>query len=197
MATMTNRDPARRLSETSSLMGVLDFHPRPAVVLAFLTITLAVVGWRIFRDAGAPRFDALTDEAIGIYAALPAESAGAAPVEIDTAEKRILEISGVPVQLPRDAAGFVVTGLGRETVRKRPAAALRFRYDTGSFLLIVFRPERFLGGRDRTDVPEESLLSGEKDGRSYVLWEREKAAFIMVSDVDVIRAFGLVRRFFT
>lgn len=197
MATMTNRDPARRVSDTSSLMGVLDFHPRPAVVLILLTLTLAVVGWRIFRDAGAPRFDALTEEAIGIFAALPAENAGAAPMEIDAAEKRILEISGVPVQLPRDAAGFAVTGLERKTVRKRPAAALRFRYDTGSYVLIVFRPERFLGGGNRADVPEESLLSGERDGRSYVLWEREKAAFIMVSDVDVIQAFHLVRRFFT
>ena len=196
MATTTNRDPARRLPETSSLMGVLEFRPRPVIVLIFLTITIAVVGWRIFRETGVPRLNALADEALGIYAASGAGEPASTLLEIDVAEKKILDLSGVSVVLPRDASGFVVAGVEKETVRKHPAAAMRFSYDGGRHLLIVFRQDHFMVGKARPAFPEESLLSGERDGKSFVFWERDEASFIMVSDVDVIRAFGLVRRFF-
>ena len=197
MATTTNRDPARRLPETSSLMGVLEFRPRPAIVLIFLTITVAVVGWRIFRETGVPRLNALAEEALGIYAASGAGEPATSVLEIDAAERKILDLSGVPVGLPRDASGFVVAGVEKETIRKRAAAAMRFSYDGGRHLLIVFRQDRFLGGKARAAFPEESLLSGEREGKSFVIWERDGASFVMVSDVDVTRAFSLVRLFFT
>jgi hypothetical protein len=197
MATRTNRNPARRLPEASSLMGVLDFYPRPAIVLVFLTLTIAVVGWRIFKESGAPRMEALAGEAIRLYEASPKRDAASAPPEYEAAEKRILELTSVSVDLPRAEPGFVLTGLDREVVRNQPAAALRFRYDGSYNLLVVFRQTRFLGGKARAAFPEESLLSGEHDGKSFIMWERDGASFIMVSDADVIRAFGLVRRFFT
>ncbi len=193
---MTDRDPARRLPDTSSLMGVMEFRPRLTIVLIFLTITVAVVGWRIFREAGAPRMDAIAGEAVAAYASSMAGSGASTPMEMDDAERKILELSGVAVTLPRDASGFVVTGVERETVRKRAAAGIRFSYDGGDHLLIVFRPERFLKAKAGALFPEESLLSGERDGRSFVFWERDGASFIMVSDADVTRAFGLVRRLF-
>jgi hypothetical protein len=194
---MTNRDPARRMPETSSLMGVMEFRPRPVIVLIFLTITVAVVGWRIFRETGVPRLNALADEAMGLYSASPAAGDDPEPLEIDAAERKILDLSGVAVGLPREAAGFVVTGVEGKTVRKKAAAAMRFRYEGGSHLLIVFRKDRFLGGKPLPAFPEESLLSGERDGMSFVFWEREGASYIMVSDADVIRALSLVRRFFS
>jgi len=197
MGTSTNRDPARRLSETSSLLGVLEFHPRPAIVLAFLTLAVAVVGWRIFREAGAQRVEALAAEAVGIYEAFPEGGARAAPLPIDPAEKRIFELSSVTVDLPREAPGFVVTGVERATVGKRPAAALRFRHEERFWLLIVFREDRFLGRTAQAELPEESLLSGERDGKSFVYWERDGATFIMVSEADLIQVFRLVRSFFT
>ncbi len=197
MATTTNRDPARRLPETSSLMGVMEFRPRLTIVLIFLTITVGVVGWRIFREAGAPRIKAMADEAMAVYASSPAGGVASTPLEIDDAEKKILELSGVAVGLPRDASGFAVTAVERETMRKQAAAAMRFRYDGGNHLLIVFQADHFLGGKPKAVFPEESLLSGERDGKSFVFWERDGASFIMVSDVDVIRAFSLVRLFFT
>lgn len=194
---MTNRDPARRMPETSSLMGVMEFRPCPAIVLIFLTITVAVVGWRIFRETGVPRLNALADQAMALYSASPAAEAESAPLEIEAAEKKLLDFSGVAVGLPRDAAGFVVTGVEAETVRKKTAAAMRFRYEGGRHLLIVFRKDRFLGGKPLPAFPEESLLSGERDGRSFVIWERDGASYVVVSDLDVIRALELVRRFFT
>jgi hypothetical protein len=197
MAATANRNPARRIPETSSLMGVLELNPRPVIVLVFLTITIAVVGWRMFQGSGASRMDALTVEAMRVFAAAPEQDAASAAPETEEAEKKILELTGVSMDLPPAESGFLVTGLGRETVRNRTAAALRFRYDGGYYLLVVFRREGFLGGKTRAAFPEESLLSGERDGKSFVLWEREGASFIMVSDVDVIQAFGLVRRFFT
>jgi len=194
---MTNRYPARRIPETSSLMGVMEFRPRPAIVLVFLTLTVAVVGWRIFRETGVPRLNALVDKAMGIYSASPAAVGMPAPLEIDAAEQKVLDYSGVAVGLPRDAAGFVVTGVEAESVRRKNAAAMRFSYEGGRHLLVVFRKDRFLGGKPLPAFPVESLLSGERDGRSFVFWERDGVSYIMVSDVDVIRALALVRRFFT
>jgi len=197
MATTTNRNPARRLSETSSLMGVLEFRPRLVIVLGFLTLTVAVVGWRIFLDAGAPRVNALAREAVALYEAPASGDAGAPTPEAAAAEKKILEYSGVAVALPHDVSEFAVLGVSRETLRKRAAAALRFRYEGNGYLLVVFRRDRLLGGDAPAAFPAESFLSGERDGKSFVLWERDGAAFVMVSDVDMTRTFDLVRRFFT
>ncbi|MGE5248295.1 MAG: hypothetical protein ACM3L8_08100, partial [Verrucomicrobiota bacterium] len=142
MATTTNRNPARRLPETSSLMGVLEFRPRLAMVLAFLTLTVAVVGWRIFRDAGAPRVNALARDAVALYEAGPVRNDAASMQEAAAAEKKILEFSGVAVTLPHDVPEFVVDEVVRATLRKRPAAALRFEYAGSAYLLVVFRQEQ-------------------------------------------------------
>jgi hypothetical protein len=197
MATSTNRNPARRLAETSSLLGVLEFRPRLVIVLVFLTLTVAVVGWRIFQDAGAPRINALAREAVDLYGALPPGDDDVSMQEAAAAERKILEYSGVPVTLPHDVPEFLVLGVFRETLRTRTAAALRFQFAGDRYLLVVIRHERFLGRESAAPFPEESFLSGEREGKSFVLWEREGASYIMVSDVDVTRTFDLVRRFFT
>jgi hypothetical protein len=197
MATSTNRNPGHRSAETSSLMGVLEFRPRLVIVLAFLTLTVAVVGWRIFRDAGAPRVNALAREAVDLYGTLPPGDNDVSMQEAAAAERKILEFSGVPVTLPHDVPEFAVQGVRRETIRKRTAAALQFQFAGDAYLLVVFRNERFLGGDLPAPFPEESFLSGEREGKSFVLWEREGASYIMVSNVDVTRTFDLVRRFFT
>ena len=134
---------------------------------------------------------------VAAFAALPPEGASSQPMDPGEAERRILDISGVAVGLPRDAAGFVVSTVERVTIRKRPAAGVRFRFEGGRYLLIVSRKENFFGGRPKASFPDDSLLSGERDDRSFVIWEREDASFIMVSDADVAQAFSLVRRFFT
>ena len=197
MAGTTNRNPARRVPETSSLLGLVDFRPRITVVLVFLTIMVAVFGWRFTRDAGVRRIDALAREAVGILAAAPPGKDGTGVPDPSEAEKRVRELSGVTLDLPRDDAEFVLTGVSRETFGKRPAEAVRFRYGGNAFRLLVFRQERLLGGEAPAAFPEESFLSGEREGKSYVFWEREGASYIMVSDADVTRAFDLVRRLFT
>jgi hypothetical protein len=197
MATTSNRNPARRLSETSSLLGVLEFRPRLTMVLVFLTLTVAVVGWRIFRDAGAARVNALARAAVSLYSAPPNAAHAASTMDVSAAEKKILELSGVKVELPHDAPEFVVDAVSRETLRKKPVAALRFRYAGDAYLLIVLHEDRFLGGEASSAFPKESFVSGGRDGKSFVLWEREGVSYIMVSDVDVARTFELVRRYFT
>ncbi|HLN92819.1 MAG TPA: hypothetical protein VK389_03085, partial [Thermoanaerobaculia bacterium] len=57
--------------------------------------------------------------------------------------------------------------------------------------------DRLLGSPPVAAFPEGSFVSGERGGRSFVLWEREGASCIVVSDVDVTQAFDLVRRLFT
>jgi hypothetical protein len=198
MASTTNRNPARRLTETSSLLGVMEFRPRLAIVLVFLTLTVAVVGWRISRDAGVRRVDAMAREAVRLFASMPAGTEiRTGPPEAAEAEERVREETGATLDLPRDDADFLLEGVGRETIGGRKAAAVRFRYGGDAFLLLAFRQERLLGDRSPAAFPEESFLSGDREGKSFVFWERDGASYILVSDVDVTRAFDLVRRFFT
>ena len=193
-----NRTPARRLAETSSLMGLVEFRPRLAVVLAILTLVVALVGWRISRDAGVRRVDVLAREAVNLFvAASEPGSVPAAPLDPAEAEKKVHAISGVALELPRDEPDFAVERVGREKVGKQTAAAVRFRYAGDVFLLLAFRQDRLLGDRPPAAFPEESFLSGEREGKSFVFWERDGALYIVVSDVDVTKAFDLVRRFFT
>jgi len=193
-----DRNPARRLAETSSLLGLVEFRPRLAVVLALLTVTVAVVGWRISRDAGVRRVDGLAREAVRLF--LAGRGPGAAPgVALDPAEaeRKVHDISGVTLDLPREEPDFAVERVRKENFGKQAAAAVRFRYAGDTFLLLAFRQDRLLGDRPPTAFPEESFLSGEREGKSFVFWERDGALYIVVSDVDVTRTFDLVRRFFT
>src|SRR5512134_1637218 len=193
-----NRNPTRRLAGTSSRMGLVEFRPRLAVVLAILTLMVAVVGWRISRDAGVRRVDGLARDAVSLFVAAPGPGAvPSAPLDPSEAGKQVQGISGVTLEMPRDEPDFAVESVRREMVGKHTAAAVRFRYAGDVFLLLVFRQDRLLGDRPPAAFPEESFLSGEREGKSFVFWERDGALHIVVSDVDVTRAFDLVRRFFT
>jgi hypothetical protein len=196
MGSATNRNPARRVNEASSLAGLLEFRPRTAVVLVFLTLMVAVVGWRIARDTGARRADALAREAIGLFDADSLTGTVTAPPDTAEAEKQFRVLAGVPIEFPRDDVDFVPVEVRREMFANHPAALLRFRYEGERYLLVVTARDRLLGSPTVAAFPEGSFVSGERDGRSFVLWEREGATCIVVSEVDVTLAFDLVRRLF-
>lgn len=197
MGSATNRNPARRLDDASSLAGLLEFRPRLTVVLVFLTLMVAVVGWRIARDTGARRVDVLSREAIGLFDAGSPTGAATAPPDAVEAEKRFRALGGVSIEFPLDDDDFVPVEVRGETFSNRPAASLRFRYAGEGYLLVVSPRERLLGTSSVAAFPDGAFLSGERDGRSFVLWEREGATCILVSDADVTQAFDLVRRLFT
>ena len=197
MGSATNRNPARRLDDASSLEGLREFRPRTAVVLVFLTLMVAVVTWRIARDTGARRVDVLAHEAIGLFDAAPSTGTAALPPDAAEASKRFRDLAGVPIGLPQDDVDFVPVEVRRETFANHPATSLRFRYAGEGYLLVVYARDRLLGTPSVAAFPEGSFVSGERDGRSFVLWEREEATCIVVSEVDVTRAFDLVRRLFT
>jgi hypothetical protein len=196
MGSATNRNPARRLDDASSLAGLLEFRPRTAVVLVILTLMVAVVGWRIARDTGARRVDDFAREAIGLFDAAPSTGTATA-ADAAEEEKRFRALAGVPIGFPRDDADFVPVEVRRETFAKHPAVSLRFRYAGEGYLLVVYARDRLLGTPSVSAFPEGSFVSGERDGRSFVLWERAEATCIVVSEVDVTQAFDLVRRLFT
>ena len=196
MRSAANRNPARRLDEASSLAGFTEFRPRTAVVLVFLTLMVAVVGWRIARDTGARRVDVLAREAIGLFDAAPSTGTSTASTDVAEAEKRFRALSGVSIGLPGDDADFVPVEVRKETLGSHPATSLRFHYAGEEYLLVVSARDRLLGNPPVAAFPEGSFVSGERDGRSFVLWEREEGTCIVVSEVDVTRAFDLVRRLF-
>jgi hypothetical protein len=185
------------LDDASSLAGVLEFRSRPAVVLVFLTLMVAVVGWRIARDTGVRRVDAFAREAIVLFDATPSTGTVTAPPDAAEAEKRFLELAGVPIGFPRDDPDFVPVEVRRERFSNHPGVMLRFRYAGERYLLVVSPRDRLLGTSTIAAFPEGSFVSGERDGRSFVLWEREEGTCIVVSEGDVTRAFDLVRRLFT
>jgi len=197
MGSATNRNPVRRLGDASTLTGLLEFRPRTAVVLVLLTLMVAVVGWRIARDTGARRVDVLAREAIALFDAAPSTPVDAAPPDAAEAEVAFQDLAGVPIGFPRDDVDFVPVEVRRETFANRPAASLRFRYAGEGYLLVVSARDRLLGTASVAAFPEGSFVSGERNGRSFVLWERDGASCIVVSNVDVTRAFDLVRRLFT
>jgi len=197
MRSAANRNPARRLGDASSLAGLLEFRPRLTVVLVFLTLMVAVVGWRIARDTGSRRVDVLAREAIGLFDAVPSAGTATAPPDAAEVETRFRSLAGVPIGFPRDDADFVPVEVRRETFANRPSASLRFRYAGERYLLVVSARDRLLGTPSVAAFPEGAFVSGERDGRSFVLWEREEATCIVVSEANVTRAFDLVRRLFT
>ena len=197
MGSATNRNPARRLDDASSLAGLQEFRPRLTIVLLFLTLMVAVVGWRLARDTGARRVDVLASEAIGFFDAGPSSAATTAPLDAAEASTRFRALAGVPIGFPGDDPDFVPVEVRRETFANRPAASFRFRYAGEGYLLVVFARDRLLGAPPVAAFPEGSFVSGERGGRSFVLWEREGASCIVVSDVDVTQVFDLVRRLFT
>jgi hypothetical protein len=197
MGSAANRNLARRLDDASSMAGLLEFRPRLTVVLVFLTLMVVVVGWRIARDTGARRVDVLAREAIALFDAVPSTAAATALPDAAEVSMQFRALAGLPIGFPLDDVNFVPVEVRRETIAHRPAASLRFRYAGEGYLLVVSPPDRLLGTSSVEAFPEGSFVSGERDGRSFVLWEREGASCIVVSEVDVTQAFDLVRRLFT
>ncbi|GAB4232970.1 MAG: hypothetical protein OHK0028_08560 [Deltaproteobacteria bacterium] len=197
MRSATSRTPVRRPEETASLPGLFEFRPRLGVVLVFLTLTVAVVGWRIAGDSGARRVDRLAREAIGRFESPASRGAAQAPLPEADAGKKLREHTGIPFDLPSGDPEFIVIEVRRETFDRHAAASMRFLYEGDPFLLVVSPGERLLGSGFPSAFPEGSFLSGEREGHSYVFWERKGAFCMLVSGVDVARTFDLVRRLFT
>ncbi|MBP2686535.1 MAG: hypothetical protein H6Q81_1440 [Deltaproteobacteria bacterium] len=198
MGSTTNRNPARRLDDASFLAGLPEFRPRLAVVLVSLTLMVAVVGWRFARDTGVRRVDAFARKAIVLFDAAPSTGTVASPPDAAAAEIRFRALAGVPIAFPRDDPDFIPVEVRREVfANRRAAVSLRFRYAGEGYLLVVSARDRLLGTPTVAAFPEGAFVSGERDGRSFVLWEREDATCIVVSEGDVTRTFDLVRRLFT
>jgi hypothetical protein len=191
--------PERRPSDKISLFGLVSFRPRVAVVLALLTVMVAAVAMRFARDSGLRRVDALTRDAMGIFAAARKEGPSGPPLAPDAVEERVREWTGIALLLPRDDEAFTFLGVTREKVGRHPAAAVRIACGEDFYVLVLVQHEtlRERGGPSASLFAESGFISGEKDGRSFVFWEKDGGSFILVSDADLTSAFDLVRRHLT
>ncbi len=196
MVGSSQESPGRRTPEKTSLFGLVSFQPRLAIVLFFLTLTVAVVGVRMARDSGIRRVDKLVRDAQRVFA-VP-QKGEVRPLDPADVEERIREWTGAKVVLPREEESFTYTGVGRERIGRQVAAVVRLSFSGDPYLLLVVRKE-MIGNRG----PGESLfsrsgfLSGETDGKSYVFWERDGVSYLVVTNAELERAFDLVRRYFT
>jgi hypothetical protein len=194
MVRSNQEGPGKRTAEKTSLFGLISFQPRLAIVLIFLTLTIAVVGVRISRDSGIRRVDDLVRHAQRVFAVPPKEAARD-PAEV---EARVKEWTGVAIILPRDEQRFVYTGIDREQTGRQVAAAIRFSFSGEPYLLFIVRKEMIgKAGSPESLFSQSGFLSGEKDGKSFVFWEREGVSYLLVTEAELERAFDLVRRFFT
>lgn len=171
---------------------------RLAVVLVFLTLTVAVVGYHISRDAGTRRVEGIAREAQRLFAAAQQEGEKGASPDPGAIEDRIREWVGTKVTLPRDERLFSYKGAARERIGKQAAAAVRLTFGGDPFLLLVVRPDPLRGVEAPSPLfSESSFLSWEREGNSFVYWERDGVLYFLVSNVDLTRTFDLVRRYFT
>ena len=188
--------PGRRKPGKTSLFGLAGVQPRLVIVLIFLTITVAVVGIRMVRDSGFRRVDGLVRVAQRAFAAPPKE--GASPRDPGEVEQRVREWTGANIALPRDERLFTYTGVSREKVGRRNAAAVRLTFSGKSYLILIVRTDVLGGtGSPGSLFPQSGFLSGERDGKSFVVWSREGVSYLVVTDEDLEHAFDLVRRYFT
>jgi len=195
MGSATNRIPARRLDDASSLAGLQEFRPRLTIVLLFLTLMVAVVGWRIARDtepAGSTSSRARRSDSSmpvprqprpprrrmprrlrngsGPSRALPSDFRGTTP----TSSRRGPQ--GDVCEPPGRLAPVPVRGRGVSSRGVRPGPAPR------SPPVAAFPKGVRLGGAGRQVVRPVGARG---------------ASCIVVSDVDVTQVFDLVRRLFT
>lgn len=186
----------RPTPEKTSLFGLVSFQPRLAIVLFFLTITVAVVGVRMSRDSGIRRVDTLVRDAQRVFA-VP-QKREARPLDPADVEERIREWTGAKIILPRDEESFAYTGVARERIGRQMAAVVRLSFSGDPYLLLVLRKE-MLGSRGSGGslFSRTGFLSGETDGKSYVFWERDGVSYLVVTSAELARAFDLVRRYFT
>ncbi len=175
----------------------MNFRPRLAVVLIFLTVTVAVVGYRISRDAGTRRVEEMAREAQRIFSAGRMEGTKGVPSDPAAIEDRIREWVGAKVALPRDER-LSYGGATLEKIGKRTAAAVHLTFDEAPFVLLILRPDPLSGGGAQSPLfSESSFLSWEREGTSFVFWERDDVFYVLVSNVDLTRTFDLVRQYFT
>ncbi len=186
----------RGTPETNSLLGLESFRPRLAVVLIILTVTVAVFAVRIFRDTGSSRVDLLIRAGLRIYKSPGA--GGGAVLDPADAEKAVAEWAGARLTFPRQGNRAVIASVLREKVGRRRAAAVRFREAENPYLLLVVR---IRGGGAAAGAEGlfsgTGFLSGETEGKSFVYWERDGVAYLLVTSADLTTAIDLVRRYFT
>lgn len=182
--------------ETTSLFGLMAFRPRLAVVLVLLTVTVAVFAVRIVRDSGDSRIDLLARVGLPLYGSPGAE--GGASLDPADVEKFVVEWTGAKLLFPREGNRAVITSVRREKVGRRRAAAIRFLESENAYLLLVVR-NRYGGASAGGEglFSGAGFLSGETEGKSFVYWEREGAAYFLVTSADLTSAIALVRRYFT
>ena len=186
----------RRTPEKTSLFGLVSFQPRLAIVLFFLTLTIAVVAVRMSRDSGIRRVDALVRDAQRAFA-IP-QKGEARPLDPAYVEDRVREWTGAKIVLPRDEESFAYTGVARERIGRQMAAVVRLSFSGDPYLLVVVRKE-MIGRRSSGEslFSRTGFLSGETDGKSYVFWERDGISYLVVTSAELASAFDLVRRYFT
>ena len=185
-------------SGKSSLFGLVSFRPRLTVVLIFLTLTVAVVGYHISRETGTRKLDEMSRQSLRIFAAGKKDMAKSAPQDPAGIEEKVRDWVGVRVALPRDERLFSYKGANREKIGTRRAAAVHLTYAEEPFLLMILRADPLRGsGAPGSMFSGASFLSWEKDGNSFVYWEKDEALYFLVSGVDRTRTFDLVRQYFT
>ncbi len=172
-------------------------RPRWVIVLLLLTLTVSVVGLRIYRDSGLRRVDALVRDAERALAH-PGKADAEDRLDPAAVEAKVREWTGAGIVLPKEEKLFAYHGVSREKMGRIPAVVIRLSFSGEPYLLLVVRKGMIRGTRSPDSLFSQSgFLSGEKGGRSYVFWEREGTSYLVVTGAELEHAFDLVRRYFS
>ena len=197
MVGSNHESPGRKAPEKKSPFGPVRYQPRWIIVFLFLTLTVSVVALRISWDSGLRRVDALVQDAERVLAH-PKKGEAAGPRDPGEMEAKIREWTGVKIVLPRDEQLFTYNGVTREKMGRLRVVVVRLSFSGEPYLLLIVRKEMIRGSRSPGSLFSQSgFLSGERDGKSYVFWEREGVSYLIVTGAKLEHAFDLVRRYFT
>lgn len=174
--------------------------PRLALVLLLLTAMVALFGWRFANDANVRRSGRIAREAGRLFAEWR-QGGGAdpgAPLDPAVEAAKASAAVGRRVLLPSGGeVAYIGTYPGR--VGKRAAAVVRLRISGEPFLLLVVSRGGAVAGASgggASPFPGGSLLSGEREGIAFVLWDRYGLDYCLASDRELTRVFESVRRHF-
>jgi len=197
MVASHHESPGKRPPGRTFLFGPRSSRPRWIIVLLILTLTVSIVGIRIYWGSGLRRVDALVRDAERALSH-PGKADATVPLDPAEVEAKVREWTGSKISLPRDDQLFTYYGVSRPRMGRVPAVVIRLSFSGEPYLLLVVRQEMIRGTRSPGSLfSQAGFLSGEKDGKSYVFWEREGVSYLVVTGAELEHAFDLVRRYFT
>lgn len=166
------------------------------VVFLFLTALVALIFARIVLKSGEVRGEKVLEEQFRYFERLISNSPQKLKrAEIKDLEKNIFSHLGSSFMLPE--ASFAYFAIHRAKSKRVKGAFVPFLFDNDLYLLGIYSLGRDTAGKKEDFLDAATLLSGNREGVSFVVFETEGNLKVsLMSRVSVEELFLLTRNYF-